>query len=184
MSENALLLIDIQNDYFSEGSWPVENMETASDNAASILGHARKAGDMIVHIRHEIPSDGAPFFQPGTTGAETHSSVAPVGDESVILKHRPNSFHETDLLQRLLEQRIKNVTIVGAMSQMCIDATTRAAADFGFGVTVIADACAAKEVRFGDQLVPASHVHATIMGALAGIYAQVVTCEAYLSAQG
>ena len=181
MTDTALILVDIQNDYFEKGNWPVAKMAAASANAARLLEHARKSGQMVVHVHHEIPSDQAPFFRPGTDGARIHASVAPQRDEATILKHHPNSFRETGLLALLQDNRIRNVTICGAMSQMCIDATARAAADFGFDVTVAEDACGAKEVSFGSIEVDPEQVHATIMGALDGTYAKVVTTDVYLA---
>lgn len=180
MTNTALILVDIQNDYFADGLWPVDGMLAAAENAGQLLQAARAQGHLVVHIRHEIPVENAPFFRPGSTGAEIHAAVAPQGDEAVITKFRPNSFHETPLLEMLQQHGISQVTLAGAMSQMCIDATARAACDFGFDVTVVQDACAAKEVPFADTVVPAAQVHATIMGALAGTYAQVVTCQNYL----
>ena len=180
MPKPALILVDIQNDYFEGGRWPVHAMAKAGDNAARLLAAARTAGDTVIHIRHEIPSDDAPFFRPGSDGAQIHASVAPQGDEPVLLKHRPNSFVGTDLLDRLKAADTKEVTICGAMSQMCIDATARAAADHGFKVTVVEDACGPKETAFDGVTVPAPLVHATIMGALDGTYATVMTTEAYL----
>ena len=181
MSQTALVLIDIQNDYFEGGKWPVDKMKTVSANAARLLEHARKQGHEIIHIRHEIPSEEAPFFQPGTTGAETHASVAPNEGETVILKHKANGFHDTSLREELEAKGVSKVTICGAMSQMCIDATTRAASDFGFVVTVVEDSCGAKEATFNGVEVPASQVHAAFMAPLAMSYANVVSCEAYLS---
>jgi nicotinamidase-related amidase len=181
MTDTALILVDIQNDYFENGNWPVAKMAAASANAAKLLDHARQSGQVVVHVHHEIPSDNAPFFRPGTDGARIHASVAPREDEAVILKHHPNSFRETRLLALLQDNKIRNVTICGAMSQMCIDATARAAADFGFDVTVAEDACGAKEVSFADMQVDAGQVHATIMGALDGTYAQVMKTDAYLA---
>lgn len=184
MSNTALVLIDIQNDYFEDGRWPVDKMQAVSANAARLLEHARNKGLWIVHVRHEIPSDEAPFFRPGTPGAEIHASVAPNEGEPVILKHRPNSFHDTSLRQDLEAKGITDVVICGAMSQMCIDATTRAAVDFGYAVTVIEDACGAKEQTFNDQEVPAPQVHAAFMAPLAMTYARVISLDAYLSDSG
>lgn len=184
MPTTALILVDIQNDYFAGGRWPVDKMSEVSANAARLLDHARRNGQVIVHIRHEIPSDTAPFFTPGSTGAETHASVAPVEGEPVILKHRPNSFHDTSLRQDFEDQGVTDVVICGAMSQMCIDATARAAVDYGYVVTVVEDACGAKEATFNDQTVPASQVHAAFMAPLAMSYARVVTADEYLSQTG
>ena len=95
MTDTALILVDIQNDYFENGNWPVAKIAAASANAARLLEHARKSGQLVVHVHHEIPSDEAPFFRPGTDGARIHASVTPQKDEAVILKHHPNSFRET-----------------------------------------------------------------------------------------
>ncbi|MEQ6249142.1 cysteine hydrolase family protein [Sulfitobacter sp. HNIBRBA3233] len=174
MTTTALIVIDIQNDYFTGGLWPVHEMDRVAENAAKALEKARTEGQKVIFIRHEALSDEAPFFRPGTEGAEIHPSVAPRDGEPVVLKHRPNSFHETDLHQRLQDAGVTAVTLVGAMSQMCIDATARAARDLGYDVTVIADACGAREVSMGDTTISAPDVHAAFMGALQGAYAEVV----------
>lgn len=181
MSNTALVLVDIQNDYFADGRWPVDKMLQVSANAARLLEHARQKGWEIIHIHHEIPSDEAPFFRPGTKGAEIHESVVPNSGERVILKHRPNSFQDTDLHQVLEDKSISDMVICGAMSQMCIDATARAAADFGYTVTVVEDACGAKEQVFNNQEVPAPLVHAAFMAPLAMTYARVVGSEEFLA---
>lgn len=180
MSKTALILIDIQNDYFEGGRWPVDKMQEVAANAARLLERFRSNGDMIVHIHHEIPSDEAPFFRPGSTGAEIHSCVAVNEGEKAILKHRPNSFHETTLGNDLEAKGITDVVICGAMSNMCVDATTRAAVDFGYGTTVVEDACGAKEQVFNGQEVPAPLVQAAFMAPLAMTYARVVSTKKYL----
>jgi len=174
MQKTALLLIDIQNDYFNGGLWPVDEMAPAAQNAAKLLAHARAQGQLVIHIRHEIPSPDAPFFRPDSEGANIHQSVAPQKGETVILKHIANSFQDTSLRTTLQSAEITALTICGAMSQMCIDATTRAAKDFGYDVTIAHDACAAKAVSFNGVEVPAEQVHAAFMGALVGSYAKVV----------
>lgn len=176
MTTSALLLIDIQNDYFPsfEGSkMPLPNMDAAASNAARLLAAARDAGAMIVHVKHVMASASAPFFQPGTVGSDIHVSVAPSGAEKVITKGRPNSFVGTGLEDHLRDRQVEHLTICGAMSQMCVDATVRAAVDKGFKVTVAQDACAAATVAFDGVGVPADMVHASIMAPLAASYADV-----------
>ena len=175
MPDTALVLIDIQNDYFPGGAWEVDRMETVAANAARLLADARATGQLVIHIRHEAGSDKAPFFRPGTPGAEINDIVEPLETEAVVLKHRPNAFHETDLLDRLRDAGVEKVTICGAMTQMCIDATTRAAVDHGFKATVVSDACGAKAASFGGTEVPADIVQAAFLAPLAMSYATVVT---------
>ncbi|AZV79620.1 cysteine hydrolase [Parasedimentitalea marina] len=177
MPKTALILVDIQNDYFDGGDWPLHQMERVSTNAADLLTDAREKGLVVVHIRHENASSEAPFFRPGTAGAEIHVSVAPKAGEPVLTKARANSFHDTGLLDILREAKIEAVTICGAMSQMCIDATARAAADFGFQVTVVEDACGAKEMGFDGVELNAVQVHAAFMAPLAMGYAKVVKTD-------
>jgi nicotinamidase-related amidase len=177
--KNALILVDIQNDYFEGGKWPVAKMAKVGANAARLLADARGKGEMVVHVHHEM-AEGGPFFVTGTGGAQINVTVAPQGDEPTVLKHVPNSFRNTGLEAMLRDAGVTSVTICGAMSQMCIDATARAARDMGFDVTVVDDACGAKETVFGGVEVPPAQVHATIMGALSGTYANVISTEAYL----
>ena len=179
MTTTALILVDIQNDYFSGGRWPVAQMDEVSATAARLLAHARRAGHRVLRIRHEAQSDTAPFFRKVTVGAEPHASVAPIGDEPVVIKNTPSSFRDTDLQDRL--DGITDLVICGAMSQMCIDATARAGADLGYGVTVISDASGAKEQDFDGQRATTEQVQAAIMAPLAMAYGKVITTDAHVS---
>ena len=69
MPKRALVLIDIQNDYFPGGKWTLSGIESAADNAARVLAAACAAGDLVVHVRHEFKATDAPFFAPGSDGA-------------------------------------------------------------------------------------------------------------------
>lgn len=175
MTQSALILIDIQNDYFPDGLMPLPNMPAAAKQAARLLAGARAAGDVVIHIQHIAASASAPFFRPDTDGRAIHPSVRPQPHETVISKARPNSFQGTDLARVLKGKGVTHLTMCGAMSQMCVDATARAAVDLGFEVTVISDACAAADVSFDGTDVPAAMVHAAIMAPLAASYARVVT---------
>ena len=149
-------------------------MDAAAETAAGVLAGFRERQDPIYHIQHLSTRPGATFFLPGTEGAETHSSVAPAADEPVIQKNFPNSFRDTALLDTLRRDGIERLVICGAMSHMCIDATTRAAFDNGFACTVVSDACATRDLQFEGRTVPAADVHAAFMAALAVPYATVV----------
>lgn len=174
MSKQALILVDIQNDYFASGKWPLVGAEAAAEKAAQVLKAFRDAGDLVVHIRHEATDADAPFFVAGSEGAQTHSSVSNRGDEPVIVKHHINSFRETNLKAVLDQHGIDTLVIVGSMSHMCTDGIVRAAVDFGYDTTVVHDACATLNLEFNGVTVPAAHVHAAFMAALAFGYAKVV----------
>lgn len=181
MSKRALIVIDIQNDYFPGGKWTLSNMDAAADNAARVIAAARAAGDLVIHVRHENLGADAPFFVPGTEGAEIHPKVLPAQGEEVVHKHHPNSFRDTRLQDILTSNHIAELVIVGAMSHMCIDAGVRAAADLGYRVTVLHDACATRDLEFEGIVVPAAHVHAAFMSALGFAYASVVSTDHYLA---
>jgi nicotinamidase-related amidase len=182
MAKQALIVVDIQNDYFPQGKWPLVGADAAADNAARLIQAFREAGDSVVHIRHEFTSEEAPFFAPNSDGAKLHSKVLNRDNEPVVLKHFVNSFRETELKSILDEQGIKELVVVGSMSHMCVDGITRAAADFGYSVTVIHDACATRDLEFNGVTVPAAQVHAAFMASLAFAYANVVSADEFLAA--
>ncbi|HEN8798691.1 cysteine hydrolase [Pseudomonas sp. CM25] len=177
MSKQALIIIDIQNDYFPGGKWALEGADQAADNAARLLAAARQRGDLVVHVRHEFDSADAPFFAPESPGAAIHPKVQPLQDEPVVLKHKVNAFLGTNLKQTLDQHGVEALTIAGSMSHMCIDAATRAAADLGYEVTVAHDACATLPLEFNGKQVPAAQVHDSAMAALAFAYAKVVKTD-------
>jgi len=177
----ALLLVDIQNDYFTGGRMPLHEIDRAAENAARLLAHFRDTNQKVFHIQHTWEDPLAPFFVAGTPGAATHESVAPLANEPVIVKHFPNSFRESQLQDELQRAGIDRLAICGAMSHMCIDATTRAAADLGFDCVVAHDACATTNVEFGNQKVTAPDVHAAYMSALGFAYAKVLPTKEALT---
>ncbi|MEM9967046.1 MAG: cysteine hydrolase family protein [Pseudomonadota bacterium] len=170
----ALILVDIQNDYFDGGLWPVENMAHVAKNAAKVLAAARARGDLIIHVYHEAVGTHAPFFQPGTKGAEIHPSVAPRQEELLVRKTRPNSFHNTALEAHLDAAGVTQITLVGATTQLCIDATARAARDLGYQVTLVANALGAKSQSFGGTTLSAAQVQAAFLTPLRMSYVSVV----------
>jgi len=183
MSKQAVIVVDIQKDYFPGGLWTLSGADAAADNAARIIAAAREAGDLVVHIRHEFTSPEAPFFRPGSEGAQIHPKVLNANGEPVVLKHFVNSFRETNLKEILDGGDVDKLTVVGSMSHMCVDGVTRAAADFGYDVTVIHDACATRDLEFQGKTIPAGQVHGAFMAALAFAYAKVVSTDEYLAQQ-
>ncbi|WP_419905574.1 cysteine hydrolase family protein [Kiloniella sp.] len=181
MTNTALLIIDIQNDYFSGGSWPLVDQEKAAEQATRLLEQFRAKKRPVFHVRHIADSSEAPFFVKGTVGSEIHNSVKPLESEQVIIKSEINSFKGTDLLQALREQNISELVVIGSMSHMCIDAAVRAAADYGFKCIVAEDACATLDLQFNDKTVPAAQVHTAFMSALSFAYAEVISTDETLS---
>ena len=170
----ALLLIDLQNDYFPGGAYELDRIAETSAKSAEMLDRFRNKTWPVIHIRHEFASPEAPFFRPGSDGAKIHDSVAPLPGEKIVTKQQVNAFQGTDLDAQLKSLGVEGLVIVGAMSHMCIEGATRAAADLGYRVEVIHDACATRDQEFDGRRVAAADVHATSMSALGFAYAKVL----------
>jgi nicotinamidase-related amidase len=178
--KTALLVIDIQKDYFPSGKMPLVNPETAAKNAYTLLQCFREHGGRHVHIQHISIRPGATFFLPGDRGTDIHDLTAHFEGEPLVQKHYPNSFRETNLLDLLRGWGVERVVVCGMMTHLCVDATARAAADLGFNVIVAADACATRALTFGAITVPAEQVQTAFLAALQA-YGQVLTVEAIIT---
>jgi nicotinamidase-related amidase len=174
MPDTALLIIDIQNDYFPGGAMELEGADAAGAKAGAALEKFRKNGNPVIHVQHLSVRPGSTFFLPGTKGAEIHPSVSPREVETVIEKNFPNSFRGTKLEQTLKDSGVKNLVVAGMMTHMCVDATVRHAADLGYKITLLGDACATRAQSYAGEQVPARQVHAAFLAALNGFYAKVV----------
>jgi nicotinamidase-related amidase len=174
MPDTALLVIDIQNDYFPGGAMELEGADAAGAKAGAAIAKFRKEGKPVLHVRHLSVRPGSTFFLPGTKGAEIHAAATPAGGETVIEKNFPNSFRNTDLKATLDKLQIKNLVVAGMMTHMCVDASVRHAADLGYKITLLGDACATRAQSYGGEKVPARQVHAAFLAALNGFYAKVV----------
>lgn len=172
----ALVLVDIQRDYFPGGKMPLHEPEAAAARAGEVLEAFRASGEPVVHVKHlSAPGDG--FLEEGTDGTDHMAPVEPAGDEPVVEKRFPNAFLQTDLEERLRSQDVDEVVVVGMMTSMCVDATTRAGADLGFSMTVVEDACATPALEHEGRQVAAPDVQAAFLAALGSAYAKVVPAE-------
>jgi nicotinamidase-related amidase len=178
----ALVLVDIQQDYFPNGRMEVVGAVEASLAAQKLLGVFRAHDLPVVHVQHISNRSGATFFLQNTDGIDLHANVAPLDVEIIIEKHYPNSFRETQLKKYLATRSVKELVICGMMSHMCIDATVRAAFDLGYTCMVAHDACAARSLSFGGVDIPAAQVHAASMAALGAAYAKVLTVDEIIAA--
>ncbi len=177
----ALILIDIQNDYFPQGKRELEGSIEASLQAKKILDFFRQKKWPIFHVQHFSRSPQATVFVPHTEGVHLHSNVQPLGSETVIQKHHVNCFRETSLLDLLRKGQVTRLVILGMMTHMCVHAAARAAFDFGFECVILHDACATRSLSFQGQDIPAAQVHGAFLAALSGAYAKVMAVEEFLS---
>jgi len=171
----ALLIIDVQNDYFKNGKMALYGSEEAGSKIKELLSLFREKSMPVIHIQHISMQPGAFFFLPETDGAEIHKDVSPISGEKVFTKHFPNSFRLTGLDEYLKEQGISKLVVVGMMTHMCVDTTVRAAFDLEYKCILVSDCCATTELSYGGVDVPAESVHAAFICALGLVFATVVT---------
>lgn len=170
-AKTALLLIDIQDFYFEGGASALVNPVQASENAALVLDDFRNKGFLVIHVKHgEGPQ------------SDIHENVKPLPGEKVFVKNEVNSFLHTGLLEYLHDNKVTKLVLCGMQTHMCLEAATRAAADFGFDCTVVGDACATKDLTYGDKVVKAEDVHFSTLASLRP-YAKVVDTQTVLQQQ-
>jgi nicotinamidase-related amidase len=177
----VLVLIDIQDFYFEGGSLPLNGAVAASRNAARVLERFRALEWPVIHVQH-LPRDrDRPGQDVEPASYRIHPAVAPRAGETVIGKHHANAFRDTTLLDELRRLDPGRLVVLGMQTQMCVEAATRAAADLGFEVTVVGDACATRNLEHDGVAVPSEHVHHATLAALEGTYATVVSGDELLS---
>ncbi len=171
LDSTALILIDIQNFYFPGGAAALVEPEKAAEKAKNLLEYFRKNHALLVHVKHD--------FNPG---GEIYDLVKPLETEKVITKKDVNAFLNTDLDEYLKQNHIKNVVLCGMQTHMCLEGGTRAAHDLGYNCTVVEDACATRDLKFGDVLIPAKQVHYSTLATLKS-YGKVVNLSEFLESQ-
>jgi len=153
--EYALLVIDVQNFYFPGGRSELVEPEKAAEMAALAIREARATGNPVIFIKHK-----------SAAGMEINELVSPQPGEKIFVKEEVNSFLGTGLRDYLDSLPVDTLVICGMQTQMCVEAAARAANDYGYGVIVLHDACATRNLRFGDREVAAADVHASTLATL------------------
>lgn len=175
--KTALILIDIQNDYFKGGRAELYHTIEAAEKAKIVLEHFREKNLPIFHVQHVDISRKAGFFQPDTKGIEIYREMAPIPGEKIIVKHRPNAFYGTTLDQDLKSLGIEHVVICGMMSHMCIDTSVRAASDLNYKVSLVKDTCTTMDLPFEGKIIKATIIHEAAMASLNGVFAEEYNAE-------
>jgi len=164
----AILLIDIQDFYFPGGRSALVEPEKAAQNAAILLTHFRKENLTVIHVRHNAE-----------TGGMIRDIVKPLPGEMVFSKDEVNCFIGTSLLDSLRSNKIGTLVICGMQTQMCVEAATRAARDFGYKCILVQDACATKDLKYNDRIIKAEDVHYSTLATLRS-YATILTVNEFL----
>lgn len=178
--KRALLIIDVQNDYFPGGKFELCNATGALGNIEKILLHFRTERLPVIHVQHINTRQGAAFFVPDTEGVRIHQNLSPLEGEHLVVKGAPNSFFGTNLRELIRDQGVTDLAICGMMSHMCVDTTVRACKDYGIGVTLLDDACATRDLTWDDKTIPAQTVQAVFMASINGTFAAVLKTDDFL----
>ena len=164
----ALLVIDIQNFYFPGGGSELVEPVQAAEKAATAIAHARTENNPVIFIQHK-----------SAAGMEINELVKPVSGEAIFIKEEVNSFLGTGLTEYIKDLGVDTLVICGMQTQMCVEAAVRAASDLGYYVFLLHDACASRNLKFGDREVPAADVHASTLAAMKS-YAEVISVEEWI----
>jgi len=142
--KKALLLIDLQNDYFPGGLFPLWNTDDTLTAIKDAVRRARAAGVLVVHVQHVAsPEAGiAPFFNAGTEGARIHPDIlAAAPDAPIVIKHFADSFFKTDLEKVLCEHEVGELLVCGMMTQNCVTHTAISKSAEKYKVSMLTDCC-------------------------------------------
>ncbi len=140
--QTALLVIDLQNDYFPGGKFPLWNAEGCRDNVIRAITATQKAGMPVILIQHVAEGNLAPFFVAGTPGAEIVPEVRTAApDAPVVVKHFADSFHETELESTLQKLGVTKFLLCGMMTQNCVTFTALSKTAEKYHPAILADCC-------------------------------------------
>jgi nicotinamidase-related amidase len=140
----VLLVIDVQNDYFPGGKFPLWNTEETLANTVRAIGRAQAQAIPVVLIQHVADGNRgiAPFFNAGTVGVEMHPAIRAAAPEApVVVKAFADSFHLTDLESILAGVGATELLVCGMMTQNCVTHTAISRAAEKYAVTVLTDCC-------------------------------------------
>ncbi|MET3431939.1 nicotinamidase-related amidase [Herbaspirillum seropedicae] len=172
--EAALVIIDHQTEY-TTGRAPLAGIGAAVAEVALLLEHARAAAAPVIHVVHHGKPGGA-MFDPQGPHVAIIDGVQPQPGEAVIIKGLPNSFAGTTLDETLKKTGRKSLIIAGFATHMCVSATVRSALDHGYACTVVAAACATRDLPdpLGGPALSAAEIQRVALAELADRYATVV----------
>ncbi len=174
----ALLVIDVQNEYFT-GGLPVSHPPGSLDNILAAMDAARAKEVPVVLIQHQASEDKAALFAPESPSWELHPQVASRPYDYLIHKSLPGSFYRTDLEPWLRSREVKTVTICGYMTHMCCDTTARQAFHRGFAVEFLSDATGTLDLDNQGGKVTAPELQRAVLATQAMRFSRVMTTAAW-----
>lgn len=171
----ALVLVDIQNIYFTEGLYKLYKPEEAANNAYKVLKEFRKHNLPVIHVKHFFDTNG--YKEDEKHLRDFYPVVYPKSNEIIVEKNYPDSFLKTNLKEVLDKNKIDELVIAGMMSHMCIDTTVRSAKSYGYNIKVIEDGCTTLDLKYKNEVIKADVVTKTILASLQGVFADIISSD-------
>jgi nicotinamidase-related amidase len=183
MKNTALILIDIQNGFDDLSYWGgARNNAEAEENASTLLAAWRQEKRPVFHIKHNS-SNPVSLLRAGQPGNEIKEIVRPSHGEPVIGKNVNSAFIGTDLKDQLEQRGVKSIVLAGLTTDHCVSTTARMGANYGFNVTVVADATATFDREYNGKKFGAELIHQTALASLQGEFATIVNTRELLNTQ-
>ncbi|SDL64495.1 isochorismatase family protein [Arthrobacter sp. ok362] len=182
----ALVIIDVQNDYFTPGG-PLEiqypDRFESLGNITRAIDLAERHGMPIVSVQHEYPA-GAPVFAEGSEGWKLHPEISSRRKDSWkhIVKNYASVFAGTDFEPWLRDNQVDAITVIGYMTNNCDLATAAVAEPLGIAVELLSDASGAIHLANEAGTANARQLHETLMVLLHSNFAAVATTEDWAQA--
>jgi nicotinamidase-related amidase len=178
--KRALLVIDVQNEYFEGGALPVTYPQNSHANILSTIKAAQAAGIPIVMVQHTATAKGAKAFVKNTQGWQLHASVKNAKVTHYIEKTMPSSFVGTDLESWLRKEGIDTVVVSGYMTQHCCDTTARYAKHLGFDVEFLSDATGTLDFANKGGKASAEEIHRSTLVEQAFRFSDVISTKEWI----
>lgn len=185
MAKRALIVIDVQNEYF-DGALPISAppTETSLANIGRSMDAATAAGVPVIVVRHGDADPEAPIFREGSHAWELHPEIERRSRDHLVEKTFPGSFTDTPLGDILAADEIDTVVITGYMTHMCVDTTSRQAAHRGLSVEILNDATGTLALENSGGTATGEELHRSTLVAQGQFFADVVTTDEWLERIG
>jgi nicotinamidase-related amidase len=177
--KRALLVIDVQNEYFT-GKLPISYPEGSLVNTLKSIDYANKFNIPVILIQHTAPQKDSKTFVKGSSEWQLHSEVLKRRHNCIIEKSLPGSFTGTNLDELLKPRGIDTTVVTGYMTQMCCDTTARQAMHLGYSVEFLSDATGTLNISNYAGEIKAGELHKAILITQAMRFSKVMTTDEWI----